>query len=69
MVTEAEILAEAERGEVVCRLYKGYSEADEEGCARDRLCNQLADAGKLRLWRVEGSRTSPFGMVSKWRKP
>lgn len=68
MATEAQILAEAEGGPLKCRLYKGYGERDAEGFARDGLCSALADAGRLKLSGVEGSRTSPFGMVRTWVK-
>ena len=72
MANEAEILAEAERGEVVCVLYKvvggRLGVEDAEGMAKDTLCQALCDRGLLRFHGWTGQRTSPFGMVSKWIK-
>jgi len=72
MVTEADIMAEAARGEVVCVLYKAEGGKlgilDEEGLAKDELCRELCEEGRLRFAGWEGRRTSPSGMRSKWIK-
>jgi hypothetical protein len=65
-VTEAEILAEAERGDVVCVIYTGRDALDADALAKDRLCDALANRDLLRLAEVKGSRWSPFGMVKRW---
>lgn len=68
MKTEEKILAEAEQGEVVCRLYQPYGERDDEGFTKDATCKALCERGLLRFHGWQGQRTSPFGMVSKWGK-
>lgn len=72
MVTESEILAEAQRGELVCQLYEVRDgrpgHLNEGGYAKDRLCHELCERGLLRFAGWKGQRTSPFGMVSIWIK-
>jgi len=68
VITEANLLAQAARGECILYRVEGgkLGVFDEDGLAEDEMRRELCQQGRLRLGGSKGQRTSPFRRVSRW---